>query len=215
MKTFLKVCGLTSPDAVREVPAGGAAGFEVAVPDSPRNLSLDAVPALIEALPPDVEAWAVTADPSADLVHRLFDEVGVDRIQVYGTIPEGLEFLEIHHIVPSLPVPAAGTTGPEPTIPPAEDYSRLHLDCAGRPVADGNQRRADWEMCARIVDAQPGRKLVLAGGLTAESVAEALATVRPWGLDVCAGVESAPGVKDTARLRAFITAVEAAERPPA
>ena len=212
MRTFVKFTGLTSPDVVAEVPAGGAAGFVIEQADAPGNLALSVVAELIEDLPKETEAWAVTADPSADLVHRLFDEVGVDRIQVYGRVPEGLEFLEIHHIVPCLPIPAAGTSGPEPAIPPAEDYSRLALDVAGTPLRHGSSERADWEMCARIVDAQPGRKLVLSGGLTPESVAEALATVRPWGVDASAGVESSPGVKDPVRMRAFRAAVEAFER---
>lgn len=213
MHTFVKFGGLTTLDATREVPPGGAAGFVVNVPESPRNLSLEAIPTLIEVLAKDAEAWAVTVDPPAELIHRLFDEVGVDRVQVYGQIPSGLEFLEIHHLVPSLPVPPLGTAGPEPSIPPAEDYSRLHLDAAGHPLLEGSAQRVDWEMCVRIVDAQPGRKIILAGGLTPENIGEALAAVHPWGLDVCAGVESSPGSMDVQRMRAFLAAVETAENP--
>ena len=212
MKTFVKLSGLTTADAVREVPAGGAAGFVVAAPGVPGNRALEAVPGLIETLTKDAEAWAVTADPTAELIHHLFDEVGVVRVQVYGQIPQGLEFLEIHHLVPSLPIPVAGTTGPEPTVPPAEDYSRLHLDSTADPLLHGSEARADWEMCARLVDAQPGRKVILAGGLTPETVAEALATVHPWGVDVAAGIGSTSGAADPDRLRAFLLAVEEHER---
>ncbi|HZY92960.1 MAG TPA: hypothetical protein VFG07_09370 [Thermoplasmata archaeon] len=212
MKTFVKFTGLTTPEAVQEVPVGGAAAFVVEVANSPRTLDLPTVPKLIESLSKEAEAWAVTADPPAELIHRLFDEVGVDRIQVYGKIPDGLEFLEIHHIVPSLPLPANGTTGPEPVVPPAEDYSRLHLDRIGAPLADGSAVPVDWEMASRIVEAQPGRKVILAGGLTAENVADALGAVRPWGLDVSSGVETSPGVKDPSRMRAFLAAVEAFEK---
>jgi phosphoribosylanthranilate isomerase len=212
VKTFVKLSGLTTPETVREVPAGGAAGFVVAAPGAPGNLALEAVPPLIESLSKDAEAWAVTADPPADLIHHLFDEVGVDRVQVYGRIPDGLEFLEIHHLVPSLPIPAAGTSGPEPTVPPAEDYSRLHLDSTADPLRRGSEARPDWEMCARLVDAQPGRKVILAGGLAPETVAEALATVRPWGVDIAAGIRSTDGGADPGRLRSFLLAVEEYER---
>lgn len=211
MKTFVKLTGVTTPDEVRQVPAGGAAGFITGTPGAPGSLDLASIAPLVEALDKEAEAWAVVRDPSADQIHQLFDEVGVDRIQVYGKVPEGLEFLEIHHIVPSLPIPAEGTEGAEPTVPPAEDYSRLHLDVAGDPLAHACRERPDWAMCARIVEAQPGRKLVLAGGLTASTVAEALSAVRPWGLDlhVC-GLEGGASA-----VAAALAAIEAAERPPA
>jgi phosphoribosylanthranilate isomerase len=211
MRTFVKFCGLKDAAVLKEVPAGGAAGFVVEVPASPRNLSLEAALELVEHVPSEAEAWAVVVDPSAELVHRLFDEVGVDRIQVYGKIPTGLEFLELHHLVPSVPIPPSSTGQEDPTIPPAEDFPRVHLDAAGQPLPGGSGTRADWEVCARIVDSHPGRKFVLAGGLTPENVADALGSVRPWGVDVSSGIESAPGVKDPAKMQAFVRAVEAFE----
>jgi phosphoribosylanthranilate isomerase len=211
MKTFVKFCGLRTEESVREVPAGGAAGFVIDVPSSPRNLTAQEASALIGHVPTEAEAWAVVVDPSAELIHRLFDEVGVDRVQVYGAIPAGLEFLEVHHLVPSMPIGAPGSGAPEPPVPAAEDYPRVHLDAAGQPLPGGSGARPDWEVCARIIDSQPGRKFVLAGGLTVENAAEALETVRPWGLDVSSGIESARGIKDVAKMRAFAAAVAAHE----
>ena len=207
MRTFVKFCGLKDEVAVKEVPGGGAAGFVVEVPESPRNVPLEVAAALIEHVPTEAEAWAVVVNPTAELIHRLFEEVGVDRIQVYGPVPTGLEFLEVHHLVPSIPVGPPGGSVAEPTVPPAEDYPRIHLDAAGQPLPGGSGTRPDWEVCARIVDSHPGRKFVLAGGLSAASVADALDTVRPWGLDVSSGIESAPGVKDVEKMRAFVRAV--------
>jgi phosphoribosylanthranilate isomerase len=211
VKTFVKLSGLTDSESVRLVPDGGAAGFLVGVPGAPRNLEIARAAELVAEAPAGAEVWAVSRSPSAELVHRLFDEVGVDRVQVFGTLPEGLEFLELHHLVPSLPIPRHGTVGPEPKIPPAEDFSRLHLDATGDPAYDGSAERPDWEMCARIVDSQPGRKLTLSGGLSAENVAEAMAAVRPWGLDVSLGVESVPGRSDPVKVTAFLAAVAAYE----
>ena len=208
MKTTVKFCGLTQAESVALVPAGGIAGFVIDVPESPRNLTIDRVAALIDNVPTEAEAWAVVVDPPADVIHRLFDEAGVDRIQVYGAVPADLEFLEVHHVVPSLPIPPPGSDAPDPPIPPAEDYSRLHLDAAGGPLPGGSGIRSDWTRCARIIDTQPGRKFLLAGGLNAENVAQALAEVRPWGVDVSSGVESSPGVKDPARMNAFLAAIE-------
>lgn len=212
MKTFVKLCGLTDPATLAEVPDGGAAGFVVGVPSSPRNLSLEDAARLIGRLSSEVEGWAVTVDPTADFLRRLFDEVGIDRIQVHGRIPDGLEYLERHHLVPSLAVPPRGSDGPLPSVPPAEEFPRLHLDTAGQPSWGGSGAVANWELAARLVELNPGRKFLLSGGLTPDNVADALASVRPWGVDVSSGIEKAPGVKDVERMRAFVRAVERFER---
>jgi phosphoribosylanthranilate isomerase len=211
MKTSLKLCGLRNESEVALVPAGGVAGFVIGVPTSPRNLTKESAAALIDHVPKEAEAWAVVVDPTTTMIHELFDEVGVDRVQIYGGVPADLDFLEIHHLVPSLPVPLAGASGEPPKVPPAEDYPRLHLDAAGAPLPDGSPILPNWEICAQIVDSQPGRKFTLAGGLVPENVGEALTAVRPWGVDVAAGVEREPGVKDSARVQAFIAAIEAYE----
>ncbi len=212
MKTFVKFCGLTEAGSIALVPDGGAGGFVVEVAASPRNLSFERAAGLVGSVPQGAEAWAVVVDPSADLIHRIFDEIGVDRIQVHGPIPEGLDFLEIHHLVPSLPVPLPGAGLPPPALPPAESFPRIHLDAAGGPLPGGSGVRPDWEICRDLVERAPGRKLVLAGGLNPENVAEALTAVRPWGVDVSSGVEKSPGEKDPLRLRAFLAAVDGWEK---
>ena len=110
MKTFVKFSGLTEASWLEQVPKGGAAGFVVEVADSPCTLSVESTARLAESVPGEIEVWAVTCDPAPELIHRLFDEVGVDRIQVFGTVPQGLEFLETHHIVPSVPIPPKAAT---------------------------------------------------------------------------------------------------------
>ena len=209
MRTFVKISGVRDAEAVALVPEGGAAGLYVD-PGSPRAVPTEAIADLLDRLPKDTEAWAIVTDPTTERVHELF-ETGVDRLQVYGRVPEGLEFLEIHSIVPSLPIALPGVAGPEPVVPPAEDYVRLHLDAAGDPVRDGSAVRPEWEVCARLVDTNPGRKLTLAGGLTAANVGEAIAAVHPWGVDVASGVESTPGTIDRGLVEAFLQAVRAAE----
>jgi len=212
MKTFVKFCGLTEPTSIALAPEGGAAGFVIDVPASPRNLTVARAVELVDQVPGGAEAWAVVVDPSVELIHQIFDEVWVDRIQVHGKIPEGLDFLEIHHLVPSLPVPTSPDAGPLPELPPAESYPRVHLDAAGGPLPGGSGQRPDWGICATLVQKAPGRKLVLGGGLNAENVGDALSTVGPWGVDVSSGVERSPGVKDLDRMRAFLSAVEAWEK---
>ncbi len=212
MKTFVKFCGLSEPTAIALAPEGGAVGFVIGVPASPRNLSVEQAVQLVGHVPAGAEAWAVVVDPSVEFVRRIFDEVGVDRIQVHGKIPEGLDFLEIHHLVPSLAVPTSPDGGPIPELPPAESFPRVHLDAAGGPLPGGSGQPPDWGICASLVQKAPGRKLVLGGGLNPENVGEALSVVGPWGVDVSSGVEKSPGVKDLDRMRAFLAAVEAWEK---
>jgi phosphoribosylanthranilate isomerase len=212
VRTFVKFTGITDEHLLTAVPDGGAAGFVVDVPTSPHNLSIEAATALVEKVAPGVEVWAVTASPPAGLVHRLFDEMGVDRIQIYGTVPSGLEFLETHHIVPSLPIRPAGSDAALPRVPTPEEHPILHLDSVGDPLPRGSPDIPDWEACRGLVDAHPGRKLVLAGGLTVENVEEALLAVRPWGLDVSKGVQGPDGNLDPKMMQAFLAAVAQAER---
>ena len=207
----MKFSGVTDERVLDAVPEGGAAGFVVEVPASPHNLSIEAATHLAEQVPRGVEVWAVTADPPSDLIHRLFDEMGVDRIQVYGAVPEGLEFLETHHIVPSLPIHLVGSPAPLPRVPRPEEHPILHLDAPGDPLARGSPDVPDWEACRGLVDAHPGRKLVLAGGLSVANVAQALEAVRPWGLDVSKGIEGPSGALDPEAMKAFAAAVLSAE----
>lgn len=207
MRTFVKFCGLSEAATIALVPEGGAAGFVIDVPASPRNLAIERAAELAEAVPSDREIWAVTVDPSSDLLHRIFDEMGVDRIQVHGAIPEGLDTVERRHVVPSLPVPRVGGETPTPELPSTDFTSLIHLDAAGGALPGGGGVPPDWELCARIVASAPGRKIVLGGGLTPENVEAALSAVTPWGVDVSSGIESAPGTKDPARMRAFLEAV--------
>ena len=92
MKTFVKFCGLTEPTAIALAPQGGAAGFVIEVPASSRNLTIERAIELAGHVPAGAEAWAVVVDPTTELIHRIFNEVGVDRIQVHGKIPDGLDF---------------------------------------------------------------------------------------------------------------------------
>ncbi len=211
MRTFVRLGGLTDAAGVAAVPDGGAAGFLFDRPASPRNLDAEAIAGLLEALPSNVEAWGQVVDPSVETIRTLFETVGVDRIEVHGRVPEGLEYLEIHHLVPAVPLPPEGADGPDPAVPPAEHYPRLLLVGPGSPIDDGEAGRGSWPVGQRVVDGQPGRKLTLSGGLSAGNVAEALAAVRPYGIAVGAAVERAPGHPDPEKLAAFLAAIESAE----
>jgi phosphoribosylanthranilate isomerase len=102
-------------------------------------------------------------------------------------------------------------TGPD-SLAAVPDFftATVLLDSGGEGEFGGTGRRFPWDLARRFVEANPELQVVLAGGLTPENVGEAIATVRPFGVDVTTGVESSPGRKDYGRLRAFIAAARAA-----
>jgi phosphoribosylanthranilate isomerase len=92
----------------------------------------------------------------------------------------------------------------------------LMVDSRTAAAVGGTGVAFDWDAARGLIfDADGPMKFIAAGGLTPENVAEAIATLRPWGMDVVSGVESAPGRKDPAKVRAFIDRARAAGRPPA
>ena len=207
MRTFVKFCGISEDRSLELAPKSGAIGMVIGVEGSPRNLSIERASELAGSVPGHTEVWAVTVDPSSEHIHRIFSEVGVDWIQVHGTLPSGLDPVERHRLVPSFPVATGGAEAVSPVLPPEEEFRRVHLDSAGGPLPGGTGVVPSWPACARFVDASPGIKVLLGGGLTPENVEGALEAVRPWGVDVSSGIESAPGRKDEEKMRRFLAAV--------
>jgi phosphoribosylanthranilate isomerase len=198
MTPEIKICGITTAEALRAAAEAGATAIGLVFADSIRRIDIPAAAALARLAPPALTKVAVFRHPSPDLVARVLAEVEIDRIQsdaddypaiknVLGNTP----FLPVYRDSPDLAahVAAAAPTGPILIEGP--------LSGAGRTP--------DWSRIAAI----PHPK-ILAGGLSPANVAAAIAQVRPVGVDVSSGVESAPGIKDPALIHAFIAAARAA-----
>lgn len=213
MSVFVKIGGLVDPASVELVPEGGAAGFHVGVPSSPRNLDLAHASRLAGHVRSGAEIWVVTKDPDAADVRRLFDDLGADRILVYGSVPADLTFLETHHLVPSLPIAGPDQSGAVPKVPPPEVHPILQLDSSADALQSGSAATVDWSVAHTLVEAHPGRKIVLAGGLDPGNVGSAVTQVAPWGVDVTQGVERRPGEVDPERLAAFLAALGSGTAP--
>ncbi len=198
-RLWIKICGLKSREAVEAAAAAGAdaVGF-VFHAESPRNLSVDEARALQDAVPPGVERVAVFLHPSQVLVDSVIDAIRPDRIQVDAGDLASLQLPRAQRV---LAVVRSGARLPEP-LP-----TRLLLEAA----RSGAGEKADWSHAALLARRT---QLVLAGGLDAANVADAVSVVRPFGVDVSSGVESARGVKDLDRIREFIGAARAADRAP-
>jgi phosphoribosylanthranilate isomerase len=196
---WIKICGLRTAAAIEVAAAAGAnaVGF-VFHEASPRNLALATARELQRAVPPGVERVAVFLHPSQALVDAVLAAIEPDWLQTdAGDLPE-LRMPPGQQVLPVLrggAVAAAALPG------------RVLFESA----RSGAGERADW-VAAAVVAART--QLVLAGGLHPGNVAEAVRTVRPFGVDVSSGVERERGVKDAALIREFVRAARTAERAP-
>jgi len=196
---WIKICGLRTATAIEVAAAAGANAVGFVFHDaSPRNLSLAAARELQRAVPAGVERVAVFLHPSQALVDAVLAAIEPDWLQTdAGDLP-GLRLPEGQRVLPVLrddAVDAAALPG------------RILFESARSGVGE----RPDWMVAAGLArDTQ----LVLAGGLHPTNVAEAVRTVRPFGVDVSSGVERERGMKDAQLVREFIRAAREAERAP-
>ena len=202
MRTRVKICGITQPeDALAAVRAGADAIGLVFYPPSPRAVIADEAREVVEALPPFVTSVGLFVDPKPEQVEAVLSWVALDVLQFHGD--EDPQFCE------SFPVPyikAVRMREGVDLLQTAERYSSargLLLDTYRPGVAGGTGEAFDW---ARV-PASLGSSIILAGGLTPANVAQAIATVRPYAVDVSGGVEADKGIKDAAKIAAFMQEV--------
>ncbi|MBE0452315.1 MAG: phosphoribosylanthranilate isomerase [Roseovarius sp.] len=209
----VKVCGLRTADHVAAAVAGGAAyvGF-VFFPPSPRNLSLSAARALALDVPPGVAKVALTVDADDATLDALCATVPVDFLQLHGTeTPARVTEVRARF---GLPVIKAIGIATRDDLPLIDRYGavadQLLVDAKpprGATRPGGNAEAFDWSLISQVDWSCPW---LLAGGLTPENVGLAIARTGARQVDVSSGVESAPGVKDSARIAAFLAAAQQA-----
>ena len=208
MPTRIKICGVTRlEDAQRAVDVGAAAlGFNF-YPPSPRYIEPAAARAIIRRLPPFVTAVGVFANETdAGQVISQAREAGATTVQVHGPMYPALD--ELLAVFP-LVVAVAVRGGFKPEELRKIKSSAYLLDAFDPDRLGGTGRTFDWSVAREAKQYGP---IILAGGLTPENVGRAVREVRPFAVDVASGVESAPGKKDPAKLRAFFAAVATADR---
>ncbi len=214
----IKICGLrTEHEARAAIGAGATAlGMLVGLTHLAEDEASEAEARhLVSALGPGPTMVLVThlLDPAA--IAALAARIGVSTIQVHGDVPpDGLRTLRA--LAPDARlIKAIHVTGPD-AVAQAKAFAPLAdallLDSRDADRLGGTGRTHDWTISRRIVDAVAPVPVILAGGLTPDNVATAIATVRPAGVDVNSGVEDPTGAKDPARMRAFISTSQAAFR---
>jgi phosphoribosylanthranilate isomerase len=199
----VKVCGITSyEDAAMALDqAVDALGFNF-FPPSPRYISPAEARSIIRRLPPFTAAVGVFVNVSSP--QSLMDTAtlaGVHVLQLHGDeTPEYCSQLSGRPLVKALRI---GKGGIRESL---EEYpvQAFLLDSKDDALFGGTGRSFDWKIAAEIKRVRP---IILAGGLRAENVGEAIRTLEPYGVDVCSGVESRPGKKDACKLREFMNEV--------
>lgn len=194
MKLLVKICGMRSAAAVDAAVQAGADAVGFVFAESLRRVS--PVDARIAAanVPPGVLRVAVMLHPENDAWREVLDVFQPDVLQ---TDAADFDTLDVPSQVRRWPVLREGSI---PAALPAEFVYEGRTSGIGETV--------DWRQAARLAR---GARMILAGGLEAATVGDAIATVRPFGVDVSSAVESAPGRKDALKIKAFITAARAAQ----
>ncbi len=202
MRTRVKICGITRvEDALAAAQAGADAVGLVFASDSPRRVDLAQAAAVSGALPPYVTVVGLFVDATPETVHEALRRVPLDLLQFHGNeTPDycrafSRPYVKTIHMTPDVNLHAEDSR--------YADAAGLLLDTYSPAAAGGTGAVFDWG----LIPSDLKRPLILAGGLTPANVAEAVRRVRPYAVDVSSGVESAKGIKDAAKISAFIRAV--------
>lgn len=208
--TRVKICGITNPeDAAVAIEAGAdALGFN-AWPRSKRFVDLKAQSAWIAELPPYVTRVAVVVSPNEAEAGAIAALPFIDAIQFHGD--EAPAFCRRFARSKRAFFKAVGVENEQSLADPGRfGTANLLLDAHAPGTYGGTGSVIDWDLAARFVRAHPDLRVVLSGGLSPGNVVDAVRIVRPYGVDVASGVESAPGRKDPGAVRDFVAAVRAA-----
>lgn len=197
-----KICGITRvEDALAAVEAGADAIGLVFYAKSPRAVSVQQARAIVAALPPFVTSVGLFVDASRCELGEILDAVPLDLLQFHGDeTPDecdhyGRPYIKALRVKPGDDIAAQ--------VARYANARGVLLDTFVPGIPGGTGEAFDWS----LVPAQLSRPVILAGGLTAANVAQAIEKVRPFAVDISGGVESAKGIKDAAKIHAFMEAV--------
>jgi len=196
MNIFVKICGLRDAECVAAAVDAGADAIGFVFADSVRKVSPAEARAIARNIPDNVQRVAVMRHPSNEEWRLVLKVFAPDVLQ---TDAEDFARLDVPDSILRWAVVREGSVAVSGLMPGVFVYEGKN---------SGMGEAVDWSSAARIAD--QGR-MILAGGLAADNIANAIRTARPWGVDVSSGVESGPGKKDVKLIKQFIGAVRAAE----
>lgn len=201
--TRIKICGITRvEDALAAAEAGADAIGLVFYAPSPRSVDASQAAHIVAALPPFVTTVGLFVDAEPDAVREVLSQVPLDVLQFHGDETDeycrqfGRPFLKAVRVQSAEQLTDVAARWP--------GASGILLDSYKPGVPGGTGEVFDW----RLVPVNRDWNLVLAGGLTADNVQQAISEMRPWAVDVSGGVEASKGIKDVAKINAFVQEVK-------
>lgn len=217
MSLWIKICANTSlADALLAAEAGAdAVGFVFAA--SPRRVTLEQVAEIVPGLPAQLEKIGVFVDTPLEELASMVRACGLTGVQLHAgysadaparlrrEFGAGVRVLRVVHFGPDAAQQASAFAADE-------NVDGILVDSRTATAVGGTGVPFDWAAASKTVFRNGDARLIAAGGLNPANVAEAIATLRPWGVDVASGVESEPGRKDSAKVRAFIATARAASK---
>ncbi|HEY8040743.1 MAG TPA: phosphoribosylanthranilate isomerase [Polyangiaceae bacterium] len=204
MPPRVKVCGVTTvEDALACVDLGVDSVGVNLVASSPRRVDEATATAIARAVGGRTLVVAVVAGMSVDAMRALRDRTGAGCLQLHGDESAADVAALLPHAYKAVRVGGAA----DAVLAGAMPGEYVMVDARVEGALGGTGQALDWRL---VVELAKRRKLVLAGGLTPENVAAAVAMVSPWCVDVASGVESAPGVKDRRKVQRFVDAAKSA-----
>jgi phosphoribosylanthranilate isomerase len=203
--TFVKICGITRlDDAVAALERGADALGFVFWPGSPRRIDPVRAREIVAALPAPAVIVGVLVNEEPERVNEIARIVGLNAVQLHGDETPASIAVVRRPIIKALSGGAIDARAAEwPRNMP------MLVDAHDPAKRGGTGMKADWRQASALA---MKRRVLLAGGLTPDNVARAVAEVRPYGIDVSSGVETAPGIKDRTKLDALFRALEAVTR---
>ncbi|HSW64677.1 MAG TPA: phosphoribosylanthranilate isomerase [Dissulfurispiraceae bacterium] len=201
----IKICGITNAgDASAAVEYGADALGFVFYPKSPRSVPPETARMIIESLPPFITTVGVFVNETAETITRIKAETGINMVQLHGEEPPSF-CSEWPRIIKAFRIAAMSD------LDSLAQYSAsaFLLDTYSPAEHGGTGQIFNWEVA---VEAKRYGRIILAGGLTPDNIAQAVAKVKPYGVDVSSGVEREKGKKDLDKLRLFIERAKAASR---
>jgi phosphoribosylanthranilate isomerase len=211
MSLWVKICGNTSLEDAQKAAEAGADAVGFVFAPSPRRVTVAQVAVIVPHLPARLEKIGVFVDAAVEEIEETVRVCGLSGVQLHSDVasevPKRLRerlgprfhILRVVHF-------GAGAAEADAVIASDENVDGVLVDSRTATAVGGTGLRFNWTEAAETLFKNVGkRKLIVAGGLTPENVAEAIATLRPWGVDVVSGVEASPGRKDRKKVRDFVT----------